>query len=275
MKLTDVTLLRKYNQLKEYLSSMNSAAVAFSGGVDSSFLLHAAKEALGDKVIAVTASSYLFPDQELEEAELFCRSENVRQIIVKSEELKINGFADNPPNRCYLCKRELLKKIIMIAEQEGMKEVVEGSNLDDEGDYRPGMAAISELTVKSPLRYISFTKNEIRILSRELSLPTWDKPSFACLASRFPYGEEISKEKLEMVGDAEKLLRNLGFNQLRVRIHGKVARIELEPQDFSRFLEEKTRLMVDRELKRMGFSYVSLDILGYRTGSMNEGMLQE
>lgn len=270
MKQTDETLKRKYDELKEYLASLKSVAVAFSGGVDSSFLLHAAREALGDQVIAVTASSYLVPDQEVEESKLFCSSENVRQIIVKSEQLKINGFAGNPPNRCYLCKRELLNTIRTVAEREGMQEIVEGSNLDDEGDYRPGMTAVTEMDVKSPLRYIGFYKNEIRILSREFSLPTWDKPSFACLASRFPYGEEISEKKLHMVGDAEILLRELGFRQFRVRIHGTVARIELEPQDFSRFLEDNIRLQVDRELKDIGFSYVALDILGYRTGSMNE-----
>ncbi|MCR5649877.1 MAG: ATP-dependent sacrificial sulfur transferase LarE [Lachnospiraceae bacterium] len=263
-------LLDKYEQLKEYLRSLESAAAAFSGGVDSVFLLHAAKEALGDKVIAVTASSCSFPERELKEAKTFCSENGIQHLIIKSEELKIEGFSHNPKNRCYLCKRELFEKIRAVADERGIKEIIEGSNLDDNGDYRPGLMAVAELNIKSPLRTIGFSKEQIRILSRYMGLPTWNKQSFACLSSRFPYGEEITEKKLQMVDRAEQLLIDLGFNRLRVRIHGKIARIELDPSEFAHFMEEKIRKYVHEEFKKIGFDYIALDILGYRTGSMNE-----
>ncbi|MCR4807187.1 MAG: ATP-dependent sacrificial sulfur transferase LarE [Lachnospiraceae bacterium] len=263
-------LLEKYEKLKDYLRSLESVAVAYSSGVDSTFLLYAAREALGDRVMAVTASSCSFPVRELNEAKSFCRDLNIRQEIVYSEELKIEGFSHNPKNRCYLCKRELFNKIIELAHKEGFKEVAEGSNLDDNGDYRPGLKAIEELDVKSPLRHIGFSKEEIRILSRYLDLPTWDKPSYACLASRFPYGEEITEEKLSMVDKGEQYLMDLGFKQVRVRIHGDVARIEVMPDDFTRYMEEELRTDIYARFKEIGFSYTALDLKGYRTGSMNE-----
>lgn len=268
-------LLDKYEQLKEYLRSLESAAAAFSGGVDSVFLLHAAKEALGDKVIAVTASSCSFPERELKEAKNFCSENGIQHLIIKSEELKIEGFSHNPKNRCYLCKRELFEKIRAVADERGIKEIVEGSNLDDNGDYRPGLMAVTELNIKSPLRTIGFSKEQIRILSRYMGLSTWNKQSFACLSSRFPYGEEITEKKLQMVDRAEQLLIDLGFNQLRVRIHGKIARIELDPSEFAHFMEEKIRKYVHEEFKKIGFDYIALDILGYRTGSMNETLKRE
>ncbi len=263
-------LLTKYEKLKKYIASFKSAAIAFSSGVDSPFLLYAAKEALGDNVIAVTATSYSFPERELNEARSYCEQNGIRQFIIRFEELNIEGFSHNPKNRCYLCKRELFEKIIGVAKENGISEVAEGSNLDDDGDYRPGLLAIKELGVKSPLREIGFTKAEIRELSKEFGLPTWEKPSFACLASRFPYGDIINEEQLKRVDKAEQLLLDMGFRQVRVRIHGDVARIELEPGQFERFMDEKVRTEVYRKFREYGFSYVSLDILGYRTGSMNE-----
>lgn len=266
----DTSLMDKYNELKEYLASLGSVAVAFSSGVDSTFLLYAAKEALGDNVIAVTASSCSFPERELKEAKEYCAKMGIRQFVIKSEELQIEGFSQNPKNRCYLCKHELFEKIGAVAKEQGMAEVAEGSNLDDNGDYRPGLIAVAELGVKSPLRHIGFTKQEIRDLSEHFKLPTWNKQSFACLSSRFPYGDLINEKKLKMVDNAEQLLLDLGFHQLRVRIHGDVARIELAPEEFGKFMEDSVRLLVYKKFKEYGFAYVALDVMGYRTGSMNE-----
>ena len=263
-------LITKYEKIKEYIASFKSVAIAFSSGVDSTFLLYAAKEALGDNVIAVTATSCSFPERELNEAKAYCEQNGIKHYIIKSEELNIEGFAKNPKNRCYLCKRELFEKIGGVAKENGIEVVAEGSNLDDDGDYRPGLQAVRELGVKSPLREIGFTKAEIRELSKEFGLPTWEKQSFACLASRFPYGDIITEDKLKRVDKAEQLLIDMGFGQLRVRIHGDVARIELYPAEFERFMDEKIRVEVYKKFKEFGFSYVALDVLGYRTGSMNE-----
>ena len=264
-------LLNKYDDLKAILASYGSVAVAFSGGVDSAFLMHAAHEALGGRALALTASSRSFPERELNEAVSFCRERGIRQVIIESEELSAEGFAQNPKNRCYICKKQIFTKFLKAAGKEGMKEVAEGSNLDDNGDYRPGLMAVAELGIRSPLRESGFTKEEIRILSRHFGLPTWDKQSFACLASRFPYGEIINEKKLAMVDQAEQYLLDLGFRQLRVRIHGgNMARIELLPEDFQKFMSEDIRIEVYEKLIDIGFTYVSLDLKGYRTGSMNE-----
>ena len=262
--------LEKYEELKAYLKELKGVAAAFSGGVDSTFLLYAAHEALGEGAVAVSAASCSFPERELDEARAFCEREGIRHIVFDSEELDIEGFRDNPRNRCYLCKHELFEKITAIAEENGLPAVVEGSNLDDNGDYRPGLQAVKELGIKSPLRDIGFTKQDIRDVSKTLGLPTWDKQSFACLASRFVYGETISEEKLGMVDKAEQLLLDLGFHQVRVRIHGDMARIEVEPGEFEKLISEENRARVTSSFKKYGFSYVTMDLTGYRTGSMNE-----
>jgi uncharacterized protein len=260
----------KLDKLKQYLSELESVAIAFSSGVDSTFLLKVAHEVLGDKVIAVTASSCSFPKRELEEAKAFCEQESIRHFICESEELEIEGFSHNPKNRCYLCKKELFEKIGEIAVQNNIKFIAEGSNLDDNGDYRPGLQAVAELGVKSPLRFAELTKQDIRELSKEMDLPTWSKQSFACLSSRFVYGETITKEKLSMIDQAEQLLLDLGFHQVRVRIHGMIARIEVIQEELERILQEEIRNKIITSFEKLGFTYVTMDLKGYQTGSMNK-----
>lgn len=261
-------LHEKYKKLKDYLKSLESVVVAFSSGVDSTFLLKTAHDILGENVIAVTAQSCSFPKRELDEAVSFCKKENIRHIVFKSEELDIDGFSDNPVNRCYLCKKELFEKITEIAKKNSIMNIIEGSNKDDVGDYRPGLQAVKELNIKSPLRFAGLSKTEIRILSKEEGLSTWDKQSFACLSSRFVYGETITKEKLIMVDKAEQLLLDLNFSQVRVRIHNNIARIEVNPNEFEKLIQNRQRIV--SMFKEYGFAYVTMDLTGYRTGSMNE-----
>lgn len=262
----------KYKSLQEYISSLGSVAVAFSGGTDSTLLLKAAHDVLGDKAIAVTVSASFTAHHEITSAESFCRENAITQIMIHVDASEIPGFTLNPPDRCYICKRAIFTRIITAANERGISHVIDGSNRDDLNDYRPGMKALHELGVISPLRECGLTKSDVREISRGLSLPTWDKPASACLASRFVYGEEITPEKLHMVERAEDFLRGLGFSQSRVRIHGLIARIEIMPYDMPRIFHDDTRMKIYDALKGCGFSYVTLDMKGYRMGSMNEAI---
>ena len=263
-------LHEKKSRLEEYLRQLGSVAVAYSSGVDSTFLLKVAHDVLGDKAIAVTIRSRSFPRRELTEATAFCEAEKIDHILVETDELSIPGFRENPKNRCYLCKHALFSKMQQEARARGFTHVAEGSNLDDNGDYRPGMVAIAELGIKSPLREAGMTKADIRILSKELGLPTWDKPSFACLSTRFVYGEPITEEKLSMVEQAEQRLFELGFRQVRVRVHGNIARIEVEPSELAKVVQPEVASNIDRYFRSLGFVYVTLDLGGYQMGSMNK-----
>lgn len=260
----------KLERLKEELRGLGRVAVAYSSGVDSTFLLKVTHDVLGENAVALTACAENFPARERTEAEEFCRREGIRQLCIDFRPMEVEGFRKNPKNRCYYCKKALFQRFLTVAEELGCAAVVEGSNVDDDGDYRPGHLAIRELGVVSPLRAAGLTKAEIRALSREMNLTTWDKPSFACLASRFVYGEEITGEKLAMVEKAEELLRSMGFSQFRVRLHGTLGRIELLPSEIGRMMEPECRAEVNQRLRGWGFSYIALDLAGYRTGSMNE-----
>jgi pyridinium-3,5-biscarboxylic acid mononucleotide sulfurtransferase len=267
----DKSIEEKFTKLKEIFLSMEKVVVAYSGGVDSTLLLRAAKESLGEEhVLAVTALSPLFPDRELAGAKRMAQEMGVKHILVESNELEIEGFSKNPLNRCYFCKKELFEEMQNLARREAISFVVEGSTLDDEKDHRPGRRAIQELGIRSPLQEARFTKKDVRELSKTLGLPTWEKPSFACLASRFPYGEEITQKGLRMVDEAEDFLFSLGFKQVRVRHYQSLARIEVYPEEISRLMNGSLREKVVNRLKEIGYRYVTLDLQGFRSGSMNE-----
>lgn len=263
-------LLSKYERLRGIISSFKSAIVAYSGGVDSTLLLKVSFDLLGDRVLAVTARSESFPEREVEEAERLASLIGCRHIIIRTQELEVPGFSSNPPHRCYLCKRELFEKLKDLAAKESVEVILEGSNADDTKDYRPGRMAVKEAGVRSPLEEAGITKEEVRALSRALGLPNWSRPSFACLASRFPYNTEITVSSLRQVQRAEEYLRELGFEVFRVRHHGTVARIELGEKDMRRLWEGSLFQDVVRGIKATGYKYVALDLEGYRTGSMNE-----
>jgi len=261
----------KTQKLKEIFQSMGKVLVAFSGGGDSTLLLKVAQDTLGDKnVLAVTALSPLYPERELSGVKKLIQTLGTRHRLIESNELEIPGFSKNPPNRCYHCKQKLFTELLTIAAEESIPFVVEGSTLDDDKDHRPGRLAIQELGIRSPLKEAAFTKTEVRELSRTLGLSTWDKPSFACLASRFPYGEEITEEGLRMVDEAEDFLFQLGFKQVRVRHYGILARIEILKEEMERLMNGSLREKVVKRLREIGYTYVTLDLQGFRSGSMNE-----
>ena len=263
--------IEKLSDLQKFFRSCGSAAIAFSGGVDSTFLLKVAHDELGEKVLAVSALSPLFPKRERDEAVDFCKKEGIRHLYFQIDPLEIPGFKQNPENRCYICKKEIFSKIRSLAFENGISAVCDGSNADDTGDYRPGMQALAELGIKSPLLECGFTKKDIRELSKIMGLLTWNRPSAACLASRFVYGETITENKLKMVENAEDFLHEKGFLQLRVRIHGEnLARIEVNKEDFEKILKDKEKII--NYFRSLGFVYTTLDIQGFRSGSMNETM---
>lgn len=260
----------KLQKLKDIIGSHRSAVIAFSGGVDSTFLAKVGKDVLGDRVLLITAQSSTYPEFERNEALELARRLDIKHRLVVSEEIDIPGFADNPPDRCYHCKKELFTLLVQIAQKENYAVVFDGSNADDTRDYRPGRRALRELGIVSPLCDAGLTKDDIRFFSRRFGLPTAAKPSFACLASRFPYGEKITREKLERAEITEKALRDFGFTQFRVRIHDRLARLEFIPEEMEKAW--RMRGKIHAACKEAGFIFVSIDLQGYRTGAMNEAL---
>ena len=267
------TLEKRLRELEAIVTPYGSALVAFSGGVDSSLALAVAARALSkERVLAVTSNNETYLPSELGQAETLARSLGVEHLVVNTRELDDPNYAKNPTNRCYFCKSTLYSDLKALAQEKGYACVVDGANKDDEGDYRPGRKAAKELDVVSPLATVGFGKTEVRELARHLGLPTWDKPALACLSSRFPYGQEITPEKLAQVAKAEEFLRSKGYKQVRVRHHGEIARLEVGPEELERAFREREEIAA--ELKAAGFLYVTLDLTGYKTGSLNAALKQ-
>ena len=263
---------QRMENLINRLVDLDSLLVAFSGGVDSAFLLVMARQALGEKVVAATASSIIHPARETTEAKDFARERGISHIVFPSEELSISGFVANSPDRCYLCKKSLFEKIFEIAREKGIKHVAHGANLDDLADYRPGFRAAKEAGVIAPLIDAQLGKEEIRFLSKEMGLSTWDKPAMPCLATRFPYGSPITEENLKMIEDAESFLVELGFKVVRVRHHGSVARVEVGRSEMENIMGEGLGKAIVAEFRKIGFEHVALDLEGYVSGSLNRAI---
>ncbi len=260
---------KKLEHLYTYLKGLGRVCIAFSAGIDSSFLLEAANRALDGNVLAIMARGAMMPQKEIQYGREFCKQRNIRLVDIDADEFLVEAFVNNTSDRCYHCKHGIFSKIIKTAGEYGFDSVAEGTNSDDTGDYRPGMRALMELGVKSPLLECGFTKKEIRECAKEMDIEIWDKPSAACLATRIPTGEKVSLELLKRIEASEDILKDMGFRQVRVRVHGQLARIETSPDEIERLCRPHVRDLVSSRLKEAGFRYVSVDLDGYKTGNMN------
>jgi uncharacterized protein len=264
----------KLRRLKEFLTEKGSVLIAYSGGVDSTFLASVASDVLGQRALVVFAHSPIYPHHEREDAEALAGKLGFRFTTIESNGLENPQFVANSPDRCYYCKRELFQQLQGIASAEGLDWIADGSNYDDRGDYRPGRKALAELGIRSPLCEVELTKDEIRGLSKERGLPTWDKPASPCLATRIPYGTPVTRDTLRKIADGERYLRNLGLRECRLRHHGNIARIEVDEKDMSLLLKNQIRQDLVKQIKALGYTYVTLDLGGYRSGSLNEELIR-